>query len=158
MCRCLFPFPSIKGEFPREAKMKIQIVFTERHIVPEESIITRNKSPRVLRNKPLKDQPQEDVEMIGDGPMESESSSSSSSTINFEGQSPANADFNDFPDLGRILPDVSIREKMRLTSLNRGKLLSCQRAQQRRLMEVWQSEQEELKDPFPQSAFSMENF
>ncbi|XP_016954783.1 uncharacterized protein LOC108027741 [Drosophila biarmipes] len=46
-------------------------------------------------------------------------------------------DFEDFPDLNQPLPNISIREQYRLTSMNRGKNLSLHRNHQKRLDEIW---------------------
>ncbi|XP_020804480.1 uncharacterized protein LOC110181148 isoform X2 [Drosophila serrata] len=48
-------------------------------------------------------------------------------------------DLKDFPDLSQPLPEVSIREQLRLTSLNRVKVLSWQRGQQKHFLDMWQS-------------------
>ncbi|XP_044316232.1 uncharacterized protein LOC123037804 [Drosophila rhopaloa] len=48
--------------------------------------------------------------------------------------------FLDFPDLSQPLPNVSIREQLRLTSVNRRKVLDWQRNHQKRLEEIWHSQ------------------
>ncbi|XP_016933932.2 uncharacterized protein [Drosophila suzukii] len=48
-------------------------------------------------------------------------------------------DFDDFPDLNQPLPNVSIREQLRLVSVNRGRNLGYLRNHQKRLEEIWLS-------------------
>ncbi|XP_017130147.1 uncharacterized protein LOC108147897 [Drosophila elegans] len=66
--------------------------------------------------------------------------------LNFNGlyEISSGADFNgnflDFPDLSQPLPNVSIREQLRLASANRGKVLDWQRNHQKRLEEIWHSQ------------------
>ncbi|KAI8043446.1 hypothetical protein M5D96_004778 [Drosophila gunungcola] len=51
-----------------------------------------------------------------------------------------NGNFLDFPDLSQPLPNVSIREQLRLASANRGKVVDWQRNHQKRLEEIWHSQ------------------
>jgi len=50
-------------------------------------------------------------------------------------------DFDDFPDLNQPLPNVSIREQLRLVSVNRGRNLGYLRNHQKRLEEIWLSQE-----------------
>ncbi|EDW45548.1 uncharacterized protein LOC6617407 [Drosophila sechellia] len=49
-------------------------------------------------------------------------------------------DFEDFPDLNQPLPNISICEQLRLTSVNRGIIAAIQRNHQKRLEDLWHSE------------------
>ncbi|KAH8249376.1 hypothetical protein KR032_009085 [Drosophila birchii] len=48
-------------------------------------------------------------------------------------------DLTDFPDLGQPLPEVSLREQLRLTAMHRRQVLSWQRLQQQHFLEMWDS-------------------
>ncbi|KAH8353717.1 hypothetical protein KR084_012966 [Drosophila pseudotakahashii] len=49
-------------------------------------------------------------------------------------------DFEYFPNMSQPLPNVSFREQLRLTAVNRGKNLSWQRSHKKRLEEIWLSQ------------------
>lgn len=46
----------------------------------------------------------------------------------------------EFPEFGNPLPNVSIREQMRVTAENRRKILTWQKVQQKNLMDVWRKQ------------------
>ncbi|XP_037711086.1 uncharacterized protein LOC119548071 [Drosophila subpulchrella] len=50
-------------------------------------------------------------------------------------------DFDDFLDLNQPLPNVSIREQLRLVSVNRGRNLGWMRNNHKRLEEIWLSQE-----------------
>lgn len=61
-------------------------------------------------------------------------------TIEVDNTRDVDAGSVEFPEFGNPLPNVSIREQMRVTAENRRKILTWQKVQQKNLMDVWRKQ------------------
>ncbi|XP_044250756.1 uncharacterized protein [Drosophila takahashii] len=120
----------------------VDIYFTEEPLPLEEQFNKVNQPlKRTLYGSPLKNQ---DLDNHMDS-MENEERTPLLNSQNFNsvyGSSSYsyNDDFEYFPDLSQPLPNISFREQLRLTAVNRGKNLSWQRSHKKRLEEIWLSQ------------------
>ncbi|EDV57379.1 uncharacterized protein LOC6540882 [Drosophila erecta] len=122
----------------------VNILFTEDPLEHEEDYNRRNQAPgKVISTFSPRNNQENDIEM--NAPPQNEAKRPILNSSNFNKIFGASAetddfDFEDFPDLNHPHPNVSICEQLRLTSVNRGIILSIQRNHQKRLEDLWHSQ------------------
>ncbi|EDW87284.1 uncharacterized protein LOC6526453 [Drosophila yakuba] len=122
----------------------VNILFTDDPLEREEDFNRRNQLPEkfISTCSPRKNQ-EKDIGM--NAPPENEAKRPKLNSSNFNKIFGASSetddlDFGDFPDLNHPQPNVSIREQLRLTSVNRGIILSIHRNHEKRLEDLWHSQ------------------
>ncbi|XP_032311299.1 uncharacterized protein LOC6498677 isoform X3 [Drosophila ananassae] len=116
----------------------VDLVFSDDYLMSEERYNMIAKcSRRTMRNKPPK-------KVLGT--LTSIMSPSSPDpavafeTIELDNSRDLDPGSVEFPEFGNPLPNVSIREQMRVTAENRRKILTWQKVQQKNLMDVWRKQ------------------
>ncbi|KAH8305523.1 hypothetical protein KR018_002741 [Drosophila ironensis] len=118
----------------------VELVFNENWLMPENHYNSMNAASRmVFRNKPPNRQVNnDDSDENMDEPNPAGNYTPSSPPSNNPALlEPTEENEVSFPDLGSPLPNVSVREQMRITSANRKKILTNHQAHKQRLHEVW---------------------
>ncbi|KPU74012.1 uncharacterized protein Dana_GF15873, isoform B [Drosophila ananassae] len=121
----------------------VDLVFSDDYLMSEERYNMIAKcSRRTMRNKP----PKKRTKLTNAIPEESIMSPSSPDpavafeTIELDNSRDLDPGSVEFPEFGNPLPNVSIREQMRVTAENRRKILTWQKVQQKNLMDVWRKQ------------------
>ncbi|XP_017023888.1 uncharacterized protein [Drosophila kikkawai] len=99
----------------------VDLVFTEAYLMPKKQYLLQGRVPL-------------DFEVMGPPKIKINDIAEAATAV-----PPDVLDFTDLPDLNQPLPEVSIREQLRLTSVNRGKIVRWQLAHQAQLLAMWHS-------------------